>query len=94
MGLSAWYSAYFNPLGFGRRLFMQAIDLTLWRQRQIPVLGHFTLGAGLLLADVSGGGPGVGAVGMCFTGGFALGMMVDDGVVAPVLESTFCSTPL
>ena len=24
------------------------------------------------------GGPGVGAVGMCFTGGFALGMMVDD----------------
>src|SRR6476659_6326975 len=31
------------------------------------------------------GGPGVGAVGMCFTGGFALGMMVDDIVVAPVL---------
>ena len=24
------------------------------------------------------GGPGVGAVGMCFSGGFALGMMVDD----------------
>jgi dienelactone hydrolase len=32
------------------------------------------------------GGPGVGAVGMCFTGGFALGMMVDDVVVAPVLS--------
>jgi len=32
------------------------------------------------------GGPGVGAVGMCFTGGFALGMMVDDSVVAPVLS--------
>jgi dienelactone hydrolase len=32
------------------------------------------------------GGPGVGAVGMCFTGGFALGMMVDDTVVAPVLS--------
>jgi dienelactone hydrolase len=31
------------------------------------------------------GGPGVGAVGMCFTGGFALAMMVDDSVVAPVL---------
>ena len=26
--LSAWYSAYYNPLGFGRRLFMQAIDVT------------------------------------------------------------------
>ncbi|HSY39091.1 MAG TPA: hypothetical protein VLA79_06165, partial [Polyangia bacterium] len=36
-GISAWYSAYFNPLGFGRRLFMQAIDLNIWRQRQIPV---------------------------------------------------------
>ena len=31
------------------------------------------------------GGPGVGAVGMCFSGGFALGMMVDDTIVAPVL---------
>ncbi len=32
------------------------------------------------------GGPGVGVVGMCLTGGFALGMMVDDAVVAPVLS--------
>ena len=32
------------------------------------------------------GGPGVGAVGMCLTGGFALGMMVDDVVLAPVLS--------
>jgi dienelactone hydrolase len=32
------------------------------------------------------GGPGVGAVGMCFTGGFALAMMVDDEVIAPVLS--------
>ena len=31
------------------------------------------------------GGPGVGALGMCFTGGFALAMMVDDSVTAPVL---------
>jgi dienelactone hydrolase len=30
-------------------------------------------------------GPGVGALGMCFTGGFALAMMVDDAVAAPVL---------
>lgn len=34
----------------------------------------------------SAGGPGVGAVGMCFSGGFALGMMVDGAVVAPVLS--------
>jgi dienelactone hydrolase len=32
------------------------------------------------------GGRGVGALGMCFSGGFALGMMVDDIVVAPVLS--------
>lgn len=31
------------------------------------------------------GGPGVGALGMCFTGGFALAMAVDPAVVAPVL---------
>ena len=32
------------------------------------------------------GGRGVGAVGMCISGGFALGMMVDDVMVAPVLS--------
>jgi dienelactone hydrolase len=32
------------------------------------------------------GGPGVGALGMCFTGGFALGMMLDDIMIAPVLS--------
>ena len=31
------------------------------------------------------GGPGVGAIGMCFTGGFALAMMVDESVAAPVV---------
>ena len=32
------------------------------------------------------GGPGVGALGMCFSGGFALAMMVDGHVAAPVLS--------
>ena len=32
------------------------------------------------------GGPGVGAVGMCVTGGFALAMAVDDRMLAPVLS--------
>ena len=32
------------------------------------------------------GGPGVGAVGMCFTGGFALAMATDPTVLAPVLS--------
>jgi len=32
------------------------------------------------------GGPGVGAIGMCFTGNFALAMAVDDTMLAPVLS--------
>ena len=32
------------------------------------------------------GGPGVGAVGMCFTGGFALAMAADERLLAPVLS--------
>jgi dienelactone hydrolase len=32
------------------------------------------------------GGPGVGAVGMCLTGGFALAMSVEPSVVAPVMS--------
>src|SRR3954470_14484189 len=40
------------------------------------------------------GGPGVGAVGMCFTGGFALAMMVDDSVVAPVLAQPSLPFPV
>ncbi|MGJ0119115.1 dienelactone hydrolase family protein [Williamsia sp. MIQD14] len=32
------------------------------------------------------GGPGIGAVGMCFTGGFALAMAADDRLIAPVLS--------
>jgi dienelactone hydrolase len=40
------------------------------------------------------GGPGVGAVGMCLTGGFALAMMVDDVVVAPVLSQPSLPFPV
>jgi len=32
------------------------------------------------------GGPGVGAIGMCLTGNFALALMVDESVMAPVLS--------
>lgn len=53
--INVWYSPYFNSLGFGRRLFLQALDVAVWRPRGLPVLEHFSLGAGLLRADVSGG---------------------------------------
>ncbi|MGA2836920.1 MAG: dienelactone hydrolase family protein [Acidimicrobiales bacterium] len=40
------------------------------------------------------GGPGVGAVGMCLTGGFALAMMVDDVMLAPVLSQPSLPFPM
>jgi dienelactone hydrolase len=40
------------------------------------------------------GGPGVGVVGMCFTGGFGLAMTVEDSVVAPVLSQPSLPFPI
>jgi dienelactone hydrolase len=40
------------------------------------------------------GGPGVGAVGMCFTGGFALAMATDERLLAPVLSQPSLPLPL
>jgi dienelactone hydrolase len=40
------------------------------------------------------GGPGVGAVGMCMTGGFALAMLADAPVAAPVLAQPASPAPL
>jgi dienelactone hydrolase len=37
------------------------------------------------LAHLECGGPGVGAIGMCWTGNFALSMMLEPAVLAPVL---------
>jgi len=51
--------------------------------RTTPVAGWLRSLARALHAEL--GGPGVGALGMCFTGGFALAMMVDEAVAAPVL---------
>jgi dienelactone hydrolase len=38
------------------------------------------------LAHEECGGPGVGTIGMCFTGNFALSMMLESSVLAPVLS--------
>ena len=38
------------------------------------------------LAHQECGGPGVGAIGMCFTGNFALAMMLEPALLAPVLS--------
>ena len=57
---------------------------TLALQKTSPVISWLRALARALHNEI--GGKGVGAVGMCFSGGFALGMMVDDIMVAPVLS--------
>lgn len=60
-------------------------EITAWAlDRTTPITSWLRAVARALHAEV--GGPGVGAVGMCFSGGFALGMMVDDIMLAPVLS--------
>lgn len=60
-------------------------EITAWAlDRTTPLTPWLRALARALHAEA--GGPGVGAVGMCFSGGFALGMMVDDIMLAPVLS--------
>jgi dienelactone hydrolase len=62
-----------------------AREFAAWAlDRTAPVIAWLRALAGNLHAEV--GGPGVGAVGMCFSGGFALGMMIDERMIAPVLS--------
>ena len=59
-------------------------EFTTWATaRTSPIVAWLRALGRRLHADV--GGCGIGAVGMCFSGGFALAMMLDDTMVAPVL---------
>jgi dienelactone hydrolase len=57
---------------------------TMALNKTSPIISWLRELAKYLHAEI--GGKGVGAVGMCFSGGFALGMMVDDIMLAPVLS--------
>lgn len=57
---------------------------TMAMNKTSPIISWLRALAKATHAEV--GGKGVGAVGMCFSGGFALGMMVDDIMLAPVLS--------
>lgn len=65
---------------------------TLAAGRSSPVIGW--LRALARQEHDRAGGPGVGVVGMCFTGGFALAMAVDDLVLAPVLSQPSLPFPM
>ena len=67
-------------------------EFYVWRgDRSSPVVDW--LKALSRKAHAECGGEGVGAVGMCFTGGFALAMMTDPSVVAPVLSQPSLPLP-
>lgn len=58
---------------FGALAANQSSPVTRWLRRLAAV------------AHAECGGPGVGAIGMCFTGNFALSMMLEPAMLAPVL---------
>ncbi|WP_426043760.1 dienelactone hydrolase family protein [Caulobacter sp. DWR3-1-2] len=60
-------------------------EFTAWAaDRSSPIVDWLRALARQVHAEC--GGKGVGAVGMCFTGGFALAMMTEPSVVAPVMS--------
>jgi dienelactone hydrolase len=92
----------FGPAGRRARPGEAALVLTrLCVSREVAL---FTTGATTPLAGwlrdlartlhTACGGPGVGVVGMCVTGGFALAAMVDPSVAAPVLAQPAVPVPL
>ena len=82
--LSAGYAAAMVP-----KLCVSKEFTTFATGRTSPIAGWLRSLSRSLHEEL--GGPGVGVVGMCFTGGFALAMMVDDSVAAPVVAQP--STP-
>ncbi|ADP83594.1 dienelactone hydrolase family protein [Pseudofrankia inefficax] len=68
-------------------------EFTIWAtNRTSPVVSWLR---GLAAAEHARcGGPGVGAVGMCFTGGFALAMATHPSLIAPVLAEPSLPFPL
>lgn len=94
-GLSAWCPSLFGtpakPVtrGYAIGEILKNIcvrrELKVWKDgRSSPIVDW--LRALARKAHQECGGKGVGAVGMCFTGGFALAMMTEPVVVAPVMS--------
>jgi dienelactone hydrolase len=86
-----------NPVSLGRTMTQVCVSrefTKLATGETTPVAGWLRSLARKLHGEL--GGPGVGALGMCFTGGFALAMMVDPAVAAPVVaqpSAPFAVTP-
>jgi dienelactone hydrolase len=94
-GFTAWLPSLFGrpgePFSSGLPMLRSTLRACVSREfhvfalnRTSPVVGWLRSLAARAHAEC--GGPGVGTVGMCFTGGFALAMAVDPRVLAPVLS--------
>jgi dienelactone hydrolase len=72
----------------GAAIFQRACVSAEFRALQANVSSPVTLWLRALARVAHGecGGPGVGAIGMCFTGNFALTMMLEPAMLAPVLS--------
>ncbi len=93
-GFSVWMPVLFGEPGRPPSAVYQGMEIAracvsrefacLERGRSSPITAW--LRALCREAHAACGGPGVGAVGMCLTGNFALSLMVDETVMAPVLS--------
>ena len=68
-------------------------EFTVWATGRSSPITHWLRGLATREHQRCGG-PGVGVVGMCFTGGFALAMAVNPVVVAPVLAQPSLPLPI
>lgn len=92
-GFTVWMPSLFGRDGAypradeGRKVLQRACVSAEFRAlaagESSPVAAWLRALARVALAEC--GGPGVGAIGMCFTGNFALNMMLDAATIAPVL---------
>lgn len=80
-----------GPLGTARYAMSSVLKVCVSREFTVLATGRSSQVVSWLRALAAAehercGGPGVGAVGMCLTGGFALAMATDARLVAPVLS--------
>jgi len=88
-----------RPVSVGYALKQMAINFCVRREfnvwqagRSSPIVDWLRALARKVHSEC--GGRGVGAVGMCFTGGYALAMMTEPSVVAPVLSQPSMPLPI
>ena len=101
-GHTVWLPQLFGTPGAGfslRNMLGEVSQFCVRREFSVFATGKTSPIAGWLRAlardlHEQAGGEGVGVVGMCFTGGFALAVMADGPVIAPVLSQPSMPAPL